>query len=73
MKKKLDDMWTVVYKDHDEEPMAFSYYSKTDAEIAKQTIEKSNGTHLVNEKEEVVGYIHLDWVYLIQGRLIKTD
>ena len=48
MKKKLDDVWTVVYKDHDEEPMAFSYYSKTDAEIAKQTIEKSNGTHLVN-------------------------
>ncbi|KXZ22439.1 hypothetical protein P4T89_12455 [Bacillus nakamurai] len=73
MKKKSDDVWTVVYKDHDEEPRAYSYYSKIDAETAKLTIEKSNGTQLVNEKEEVVGHIHLDWVYLIQGRLFKTD
>ncbi|MCI3197760.1 hypothetical protein GXP75_19230 [Bacillus sp. HU-1818] len=73
MKKDLDDVWTVVYKDHDEEPKSYSYYSKSDAETAKQAIEKSNGTQLVNEKEEVVGHIHLDWVYLIQGRLIKTD
>ncbi|PSA89267.1 hypothetical protein C6370_20045 [Bacillus atrophaeus] len=71
MKKKSNDVWTVVYKDHDEVPMAYSYYSKIEAETAKLTIENSNGTQLVNGKEEVVGRINLDWVYLIPGRLFK--
>ncbi|MEC2307752.1 hypothetical protein [Bacillus atrophaeus] len=72
MKKKSNDVWTVVYKDHDEEPRAYSYYSKIEAETAKLMIENSNGTQLVNGKEEVVGRINLDWVYLIPGRLFKN-
>ncbi|MCY8466996.1 hypothetical protein [Bacillus atrophaeus] len=70
--KKSTDVWTVVYKHHGEEPMAYTYYSKVEAENAKLTIEKSNGTQLVNEKEEVVGRINLEWVYLIPGRLFKN-
>ncbi|MCY9290794.1 hypothetical protein MOF05_20810 [Bacillus haynesii] len=69
--KKISNVWTVVFKENGCEPLAYSYTSGKDAIQSKTMIENSNGQELINEKDQIVGRISLEWCYLINGKLIE--
>ncbi len=71
MVKKISNVWTVVFKENGCEPLAYTYTSEKDAIQAKTMIENGNGQELINEKEQIVGRISLEWCYLINGKLIE--
>lgn len=70
--KKIQEVWTVVYKEKNMEPIAFTYTSEDDANQAKQMIEDSNGGEMVDESGNYSGTVELEWCYLINGKLIES-
>lgn len=69
--KKVSDVWTFVYKEKGSNPKAFSYKSHKDALKVKSLFEENNGTELVDEHGNVIGYFELEWCHLIEGKLIE--
>jgi hypothetical protein len=68
---KISSVWTLVYKEEDSKPLAFSYTSEKDALIAKSMVEESNGGEYLGDDGEVEGWITIEWCYLINGKLIE--
>lgn len=64
-------MWTLVYKEVDNNPLAFTYKSLKDAQSAKQMVEDSDGGELFDENGNYDGCIELEWCHLISGKLIE--
>lgn len=70
MKNKITQVWTVVYKEKNGEPKAYSYLGERSAMEAKKMVDESNGTSVFNEQEEFQEVIEIEWSYVIQGKLI---
>lgn len=68
--KSISDVWTLIYKEVNKEPVSFSYTLESDATSAKTMVEDANGGELFNEKGEVDGMFELEWCYLVNGKLI---
>jgi len=71
--KMLSDVWTLVYKEVNGMPIAFSYSSEKDAKAAKLMVEDNDGCELIDEEGNAVGRIELEWCYLINGKLIDKS
>lgn len=71
--KKISTVWTLVYKEEDSKPLAFSYKSEKDALLAKLMVEDSDGGEILDDNGNVEGYIVLEWCYLINGKLIESS
>lgn len=71
--KKIKNVWTLVYKESDSNPLAFTYTSKEDAIAAKHMVEDSDGDELIDSQGNVDGCIEIEWCYLIYGKLIDSD
>jgi hypothetical protein len=70
--KTISDIWTLVYKEEGDEPLAFSYTSNMEANVAYLMVVDSDGGELFDEHENVVGVTKIEWCYLIKGKLINS-
>jgi hypothetical protein len=71
--KQISSIWTLVYKEKGGEPLAFSYKSEKDANLAKLMVEESEGQEIINDSGEIEGYLSYEWIYLINGKLIESS
>ena len=69
--KSISTVWTLVYKESDDTPLAFTYKNEKDARIAKSLVEDSDGDPTLDDQGFPNGRITIDWCYLIDGKLIE--
>jgi hypothetical protein len=70
--KKIYEVWTLVYKEENKDPLSYTYNIEKDALSAKLMLEDADGGELCNERGEVDGMFNLEWCHLIKGKFIQT-
>ncbi|KON87377.1 hypothetical protein AF332_11440 [Sporosarcina globispora] len=63
--RQIENIWTLVYKEKNEDPHAHSYTSESDALEAKEFILDADGGETFDGS-----IVEIEWCYLIQGKLI---
>lgn len=71
--KKISNVWTLIYKEENCNPLAFIYYSEKDAKASKLMVEDSDGDEILDNDGNVEDYVRLEWCYLINGKLIEPN
>lgn len=68
--KSISSVWTLVYKESEGTPLAFTYTNEKDANIAKSLVEECDGDITIDDQGFPNGRIQIEWCYLIRGKLI---